>query len=130
MSKTFELFSVIIYYQKLEGEDVQIYLAAKEQSIKALRGKVGKVLDIESQIKTISKNMAINTKRSEFMETPVSDADVTNGKDLKLFSMTSEDDISAVAVTNKAYQPRFAKQLLNQMILDFRDFHKECPSVY
>ena len=130
MSKTFELFSVIIYYQKLEGEDVQIYLAAKEQSIKALRGKVGKVLDIESQIKTISKNMAVNTKRSEFMETPVSDADVTNGKDLKLFSMTSEDDISAVAVTNKAYQPRFAKQLLNQMILDFRDFHKECPSVY
>ena len=103
MSKTFELFSVIIYYQKLEGEDVQIYLAAKEQSIKALKGKVGKVLDIESQIKTISKNMAVNTKRSEFMETPVSDADVTNGKDLKLFSMTSEDDISAVAVTNKAY---------------------------
>ena len=104
MSKTFELFSVIIYFQKLEGEEVQIYLAAKEQSIKALRAKVGKVMDIENQIKTISKNMAVNTKRSEFVETPMTDADITNGKDLKLFSMTSEDDISAVALTNKGYQ--------------------------
>ena len=53
--------------------------------------------------------MAANTKRSEFVETPVTDADITNGKDLKLYSMTAEDDISAVALTNKAYQTRFAK---------------------
>lgn len=74
---------------------------------------MGKVLDLENQIKAFSKSMAANTKRSEFVETPVTNNDITNGSELKLFSMTAEDDISAVALSNKAYQPRFAKQLLN-----------------
>ena len=74
--------------------------------------------------------MAVSAKRSEFLETSMSDTDMPGGSALKLFALTAEDDISAVALTNNAYQKKFAKQLLNEMILAFREYHSSCPSVY
>ena len=47
--------------------------------------------------------MAANTKRSELLETAMADTDIAGGSQLKLYSFTAEDDISAVALTNKAY---------------------------
>ena len=50
--------------------------------------------------------------------------------DLSCHCLTTKDHISACALTSLNYQPRFAKKLLNIIILEFRQFFDFNPGLY
>ena len=40
------------------------------------------------------------------------------------------DDLTGVAITNSAYEARFAKKCLNQIVLSYRDYFSFNPEMY
>ena len=50
--------------------------------------------------------------------------------DLGCHCLTTKDNITACCLTSFDYLPRFAKKLLNNAILEFRDFFSFNPSIY
>ena len=145
--ETHELFAVFIFHQVSEAntkgpgdqnysddETISVIQLCRKFRVKDLKNKVFKVssakqIDVEASIKKIAKSVARETERSRFASVAISDADVPGG-DLICHCLTTMDDLSGVAITNNAYGALFAKKLLNQVLLDFRDFFSFNPSMY
>ena len=77
----------------------------------------------------IARSVARETERSRFASVEIGDKDIKGGG-LTCHCLTTSDDLSGVIITNSAYRPQFAKKLLNQMLLEFRDYFSFNPGMY
>lgn len=50
-------------------------------------------------------------------------------KDLQCHCMTSSDNITACALTNTSFTDAFAKRMLRQFLIEFREYYED-PTVY
>lgn len=101
----------------------------KDLKNRVFKAKSANQIDIEAVVKKISKSVARETERSRFSSVAITANDIPGG-DLVCHCLTTMDDLSGVAITNTAYGALFAKKLLNQILLDFRDFFSFNPSMY
>ena len=91
--------------------------------------KKASVVDLIPTINKIARSVARETDRSNFASVPIKDNDVPGG-DLACHCLTTSDDLTAVAITNLGYDQKFAKKLLNQMLLEFREYFSFNPGMY
>lgn len=71
------------------------------------------------------------TDRSQFTSILLQNNDLIGlGKNLQCHCLSSEDDLIAVALTNQDFNSTFAKKMLREIILNFRDYFSFNPSLY
>lgn len=87
----------------------------------------------------VFRQLANQTKGQEYTLVPIAFADLKNGaksestqtldKDLQCHCMTASDNITACALTNTTFTDVYAKRMLRQFLMEFREYYAD-PAVY